>query len=477
MILKIIFFFIIILSFQFENENFIQDVFSSTDIIEKEKFESNFKLNLDDGDHFGVSVTTIGDLNNDGVVDLAVGAPGDDDGGDRKGAVWILFLDSTGKVKDHQKISDIEGNFEGTIYETESFGWSITNIGDLNNDGVVDLAVGTNYGGGGRTPGIDPVWILFLDSTGKVKDHQKISDIEGNFEGTIYEHDNFGYSLSPVIGIKNNMEFLLVGANSVSDGGKEKGAVWILFLDSTGKVKDHQKISDIEGNFEGNLDDGDNFGSSVNEINDLNNDGVVDIVIGAFLDDDGAKNSGAVWIIFMKDDNTVNHFQKISNIEGNFEGNLDESDYFGQSISIINDVNGDGIQDLVVGSHTDDDGGDRKGAVWILFLDSTGKVKDHQKISDIEGNFEGNLDDGDHFGVSVTTIGDLNNDGVVDLAVGAKWDDGGGKEKGAVWILFLDSTGKVKDHQKISNYQEIKENILLKIFEMIKEILQKILNY
>ena len=43
-------------------------------------------------DHFGSSVTPLGDLDGDGVIDIAVGADGDDDGGSGRGAVWVLFL-------------------------------------------------------------------------------------------------------------------------------------------------------------------------------------------------------------------------------------------------------------------------------------------------------------------------------------------------------------------------------------------------
>ena len=46
---------------------------------------------------------------------MVVGAPGDDDGGDARGAVWVLFLDTNGTVKSHQKISDTEGKFTGVL--------------------------------------------------------------------------------------------------------------------------------------------------------------------------------------------------------------------------------------------------------------------------------------------------------------------------------------------------------------------------
>jgi len=61
----------------------------------------------------------------------------------------------------------------------------------------------------------------------------------------------------------------------------------------------HQKISDTEGGFEGILDDDDVFGHRVVRLDDLNGDGVVDLFVSAWLDDDGGMNRGAVWILFL----------------------------------------------------------------------------------------------------------------------------------------------------------------------------------
>src|SRR6185369_1753892 len=69
---------------------------------------------LDDGDWFGSSVTYLGDLDGAGpsVAAIAVGAPGDDDGGLNNGAVYILFLSANGTVLTVQKISNL-GNLPG----------------------------------------------------------------------------------------------------------------------------------------------------------------------------------------------------------------------------------------------------------------------------------------------------------------------------------------------------------------------------
>ncbi len=299
--------------------------------------------------------------------DLAVGATRDDDGGEDHGAVWVLFLNTDGTVKSHQKISDTEGGFTGTLDNDDYFGISVAWLGDLDGDGVGDLAV---------------------------------------------------------------------GISSDDDGGENRGALWILFLNTDGTVKSHQKISDTEGGFTGTLDNGDVFGVSVASLGDLDGDGVGDLAVGAYLDDDGGGDRGAVWVLFLNTDGTVKSHQKISDTEGGFTGILDNSDAFGSSVASLGDLDADGVGDLAVGAVHDDDGrrGD-SGALWVLFLNKNGTVRSHQKISNTEGGFTGTLDNGDWFGTSVASLGDLDGDGVGDLAVGASGDDDGGNLRGAVWVL------------------------------------------
>ena len=104
--------------------------------------EGGFTGTLDDGDQWGFSVAAVGDLDGDGTQDIAVGAVQDEDGGPFRGAVWILFLNANGTVKSHQKISDTEGGFTGTLDDFDFFGGSLAGVGDLDGDGSHDIDVG-----------------------------------------------------------------------------------------------------------------------------------------------------------------------------------------------------------------------------------------------------------------------------------------------------------------------------------------------
>ena len=400
--------------------------------------EGGFGGNLDNADLFGHAVTNIGDVDGDGITDVAVGVFGDDDGGGNTGALWILFLNSDGTVKAEQKISETQGGFGGELSTNAQFGVSLDGIGDLDGDGVPDLAVG-NYGDddGGLDRGA--VWIVFLNTDGTVKTEQKISDTQGGFNGTLSNSDLFGSGVADVGDLDGDgVTDLAVGAWMDDDGGSNRGAIWILFLNTDGTVKSEQKISDTQGGFGGTLDNGDQFGTSVADIGDLDGDGETDLAVGAQADDDGGTDRGAVWILFMNGDGTVNAEQKISDTVGGFAGVLDDVDWFGWDVAGRGDLDGDGVLDLIVAVRLDDDGGTNRGALWILFMNSDGTVNAEQKISDLEGGFEGTLDDHDNFGSAVASIGDLNGDGGTDLVVGAIGDDDGNDAAGAAWILFLE---------------------------------------
>jgi len=391
---------------------------------------------LDSEDHFGSSLAFLSDLDGDGVRELAVGAYGDDDGGALQGAVWILFLNTDGTVKSEQKISETTGGFAGHLDPDDLFGSSVAALGDLDGDGVEDLAVGAPWDDdGGNLQGA--VWILFLNADATVKSQRKISETAGGFGGVLAQNDNFGRAVAAVGDLDGDGGIeLAVGAPN----GGSRGMVWILFLNPDGTVKDERGI-DGQSGLGGNPGFDAWFGGSLASIGDLDLDGTADVVVGAPADDNG----GSAWIVFLNADGTVGGGQEISAVAGGFTGFI-LGTQFGISVTSPGDLDGDGTSDLTVGANHDGTDGYDQGAIWNLFLNVDGTVRSTRKVSDLSGNFGGDLDPGtefwipgDQFGWSLASPGDLNGDGVPDVAVGALWDDDGGDHAGAVWMLLLDN--------------------------------------
>lgn len=413
----------------------------------------NFTATIDNEDEFGGAVAGLGDLDGAGpsVVALAAGAGGDDDGGPDRGAVHILFLAANGSTLSQQKISDTAGNFTAIIDNADDFGGSIAYLGDLDGAGpsVAALAVGAPADDDG---GLDrgAVYILFLNSAGSVLSFQKISDTAGSFTATIDNADEFGGAitfLGDLDGAGPSAGAIAVGAIGDDDGGTNRGAVYVLFLSSAGSTLSFSKISDLAGNFTPTIDNADEIGSSVASLGDLDGagPGAAALAMGAIGDDDGGTDRGAVYILFLNTAGSVLSHQKISNTSGNFTAVLDNLDEFGGSLAYLGDIDnvyGPSVAGLAVGAVGDDDGGASHGAVYVLFLRSTGSVLSHQKISDTLGNFTPVLDTGDEFGGGLTTLGTFGMDpnGVQTLVGGAGFDDDGGLDRGAVYVMTLQRT-------------------------------------
>lgn len=397
-----------------------------------------FTVDLETFDRFGGALAVVGDLDGNGVPDLAVGAYGDDDGGPDQGAVYILFLTSTGSVQSHVKIAEGVGGFTGPLAASDRFGRSVVAVGDLNQDGTIDIAVGApGDDDGGNQQGA--VWILFLGPGGTVVQSQKISATQGGFTGTLSAFDFFGESLAAIGDLDSSgTPDLVVGARGSDGNGVDRGAVWVLFLAPGGTVLSSVRIGEGSGGFTGQLDDEDGFGSAVASLSDLDGDGRPELFVGAPLDDDGGADTGAVWRMSLQTSGLVAGVAKWS-LGSPGLPLIAPGEGWGAALAAAGDLNDDGTPDLLIGAPRGDDGGvgihANRGAVHVLMLTPAITVLHHRKISDTEGGFEGTLIDASSFGAAVAAVGDVDGDGRIELAVGAVGDHPT-TGFGSLWILF-----------------------------------------
>ena len=109
---------------------------------------------------------------------------------------------------------------------------------------------------------------------------------------------------------------------------------------------------------------------------------------------------------------------------------IDSGDYSGRSVSGAGDINGDGVDDLIIGAdRADPNGNTSAGESYVLFggvgVGGGGVIE----LSDLDGSdgfVVNGIDSGDRAGRSVSGAGDINGDGVDDLIIGAELADPNG---------------------------------------------------
>src|SRR5688572_26348041 len=107
---------------------------------------------------------------------------------------------------------------------------------------------------------------------------------------------------------------------------------------------------------------------------------------------------------------------------------------FGRALAFAGDVDGDGVVDLAVGAPSDSRSGHFAGVIWMLLLERDGRVNGRIEIGGGAGGFPAVLNEFAALGEALAPLGDLDGDGVPDLAVGADGWDGPAKKRGGVWI-------------------------------------------
>ncbi len=382
---------------------------------------------------FGSSSTTIGDIDLDGNIDLAVRTY---DQNNFKGLVYVLLLNSNKTVKSYIRFGQGEG--VTGIYFSDAFGNSISNMGDLDNDGISDLAVGDIRAGASNSQ-TGAVTFFYLNANGTIKFYKQINrDVIASLPNS----GSFGAGVANIGDLNNDGYTDLAVASSNETVNGIRGCVYILFLDSVQNVKSFRKIAANTNGLNGDFTDVMNIAESIGSIGDFNNDGVGDIAFMARFRKDSITTLGGLFITYLNHNGTVKNYTRVT-YQSNGLSDLIEDDAFGQTIVKLNDLDGDGVDELAVGAPFDTTYNvGRGGSVRILFMNADGTVKSVQKIDNLSGNFNQPIADGDGFG-RIGMLGDFNNDSIPDLLVGSSGKDEGGTNKGALYLLMLNGVPSV----------------------------------
>lgn len=373
------------------------------------KGDYNSPMAARDFSGYGKAVASLGDLDGDGVTELFVGDPSHSwNGKAGAGEFYVQFMNSNGSVKRSRLVGDVR-NGGPSLNEQDAFARAVTVLGDIDADGINDIAVGAPGTNGSR----GAVYILRLKADGTVKSQTRIASTE-NGGPTLAAGEFFGQALASVGDLDGNgVTDIAVGA-SLGDIGTEtgslRGSMYVVFLNRDGTAASHVRIArGING--APLLRQNDNFGFALASLGDIDRDGVTDLAVGAPGGRDEAVTGGGVYIVRLNANGTVKASSRISSLT--YASPL----LFGAAVTSMGDLDADGISEIVVGvPQSLGVYGYYAGGIVLLRLNSDGTVKSFLDLNAPVAN-QYAFETGERIGTAVASLGDLNGDGAIDLAV------------------------------------------------------------
>jgi Ca2+-binding RTX toxin-like protein len=250
----------------------------------------------------GASVSRAGDINGDGVDDLLVGAPGS-----QANKTYVVFGSKTG-FNTTFNLADINGSngfiIQGKI-AGDQLGYSVSNAGDVNQDGVDDILVGAPAATSGDRVDAGESYVVFGKTGGNFGTTLDVSNLNGTNGFTIRganPGDFSGIAVSQIGDFNgDDISDLVIGASNAAPNGKAAaGTAYVVFgkQGGFGATLDLSNLGDGGFAIQG-ISAGDRTGQSVRGAGDINNDGFDDLIIGApEASRNGITNVGESYVLY-----------------------------------------------------------------------------------------------------------------------------------------------------------------------------------
>jgi hypothetical protein len=334
-------------------------------------------------------------------------------------------------------LSDSHASFLGEDGGDRS-GIKVAMAGDVNGDGYDDILIGADSDEeSGDTAG--KAYLIFGKVTGWNMD-VNLSNADASFLGED-QGDFAGWSLACAGDVNSDgFDDILIGAWRDEEFDTNAGQTYLILGKSSGWSRD-VNLSNSDASFLGELN-GAYSGYSVDGCGDVNGDGYDDILIGARYDDEGGFEFGQVYVIFGKSSGWAMD-TSLSSADASYWGE-DSSDFAGWSVAGAGDVNGDGLDDILIGATGDEEGGGNNAGQTYLILGKTSGWAMDVSLSQADASFIGE-DVGDWSGNSIDGAGDVNGDGYDDILIGANLDEEAGANAGQTYLILGKSSGWVMD--------------------------------
>ncbi|MCK5773849.1 MAG: FG-GAP repeat protein [Thermoplasmata archaeon] len=188
--------------------------------------------------------------------------------------------------------------------------------------------------------------------------------------------------------------------------------------------------------FSGSRSETVNMDSNIARAGDVNGDGYDDFLIGEQAYD--GTHKGKTHLIF----GMRSGWNKGSTLDDDSNASFlgeNSDDWSGYSVSGGGDINGDGYDDLIIGSPGNDEYISESGQVYIIFGKRTGWTTD-VSLSNADASYHGTLS-GENIGLSLSIVGDINKDGYDDIAIGGPGAKIGDDVPGKIYLIFGRSSG------------------------------------